>query len=299
MQQANDERGAKVRWEEMFIDELKATLAACPLCLLPYGLAEPHGPYNALGLDFLKAQALVERFATVHGGIVAPPLVWHVQEMPHFDWFGYQGISAEEAFASSLPAELFYTILFYQLRAVDARGFHAAVLITGHYGGLENDIRLVCEYYRRRTGTPMQIHACADWELIRYEDYRGDHAGLCETSQLLALRPELVDLERSVEHSPFGRFAGVSFPVNGISPSAELGERIVSSQIETLHGLQKALLTAYEQDSAYRAPDLNTVWDIAERFQRLTRKYWICSLTLSEYREGQRIPFPGWEALGE
>ena len=55
--------GTKVRWEEMFPDEFLELLDRRPVCYVAYGLAEPHGAYNALGLDFLKAQALVERAA--------------------------------------------------------------------------------------------------------------------------------------------------------------------------------------------------------------------------------------------
>ena len=31
----------KVRWEEMFPDELLQAIAACPVCYLAYGLADP------------------------------------------------------------------------------------------------------------------------------------------------------------------------------------------------------------------------------------------------------------------
>ena len=41
----------EVRWERMFPDELEAAFTACPLVYFAYGLCEPHGPQNALGLD--------------------------------------------------------------------------------------------------------------------------------------------------------------------------------------------------------------------------------------------------------
>ena len=39
------------RWERMFPDELEAALEACPMVYLPYGLCEPHGWHNAVGMD--------------------------------------------------------------------------------------------------------------------------------------------------------------------------------------------------------------------------------------------------------
>ena len=41
----------KVQWERMFPDELEAALEACPMVYLPYGLCEPHGWHNAVGMD--------------------------------------------------------------------------------------------------------------------------------------------------------------------------------------------------------------------------------------------------------
>ncbi len=68
----------KVKWEEMFPDELLEAIRGCPVCYMAYGLAEPHGAYNALGLDWLKAYALCEKAAFTNGGVLAPPFCWHV-----------------------------------------------------------------------------------------------------------------------------------------------------------------------------------------------------------------------------
>ena len=288
----------KVRWEEMFPDELLAAIAACPVCYVPYGLAEPHGAYNALGLDWLKATAICERAAAAFGGVVAPPIAWHMQDMPGFDFCGHVGV--RHPLTSAIGVGLFLQLVLYNLRALDARGFHAAILVTGHYGGPERDMRLLADYYVRRTGSPMRIHAGSDAELIRHEDYHGDHAGVCETSQLLALRPELVDLGRREEESPNGPWAGTRFPLpDGRAPSRELGEKIVASQIAHLGEIQQALLGAYRPLDGWQAPTLTDVEALWARFELRTRKYWVTAQTWDEYVNGKLPPFPGWEALGE
>ena len=287
-----------VRWEEMLPDELLEATKQHPVCFAAYGLAEPHGAYNALGLDWLKAQALVERAAEEIGGVIAPPFAWHVQERSSFDWLGKMGI--KHPLCSSIPADLFLQMVLYQIRAIDARGFKAGVLVTGHYGGLERDMRLLCEYYTRRTGSPLRLRAFADSELIRFEGYHGDHAGICETSQLMALRPELVDLSRKDSISPEGPWAGTEFPLpDGTMPSPDLGEKIVISQVESLHGIVSEMLGEYQARPGWRAPGLEETADMWARFERLTRKYWCLSMTLEEFEKGEHIAFPGWKELGE
>jgi len=287
----------KVHWLEMVPDELLAAIEEHPVCYCAYGLAEPHGPYNPIGLDFLKARGICERAAREHGGVVAPPFAWHVQDRPMFDWCAKQGIT--QTLTSPIPADLWLRTVCHQIGAFDRRGFRVAFLITGHYGGLEVDMRLLCEYYRRRTGTPLELWAGADWELITRGDYRGDHAGMTETSQMLALRPELVDLSRKVDGWPTGRWAGHEFPTkDGRTPSAELGEQIVGSQIERLGELQRDLLGAYVPKEDYTPPNMDEVDDLWFRFERQTRKYWVLSLTYDEFMKGERVDFPGWEALG-
>ena len=58
----------EVRWERMFVDQIEAAFAACPVAYLPSGLCEPHGPQNALGCDGLRAHAFTRRAAELHGG---------------------------------------------------------------------------------------------------------------------------------------------------------------------------------------------------------------------------------------
>ena len=70
----------EVRWERMFPDELEAAFDECPAVYFTYGLCEPHGPQNTVGLDALKAHAIACRAARTHGGIVAPPEYWHIHE---------------------------------------------------------------------------------------------------------------------------------------------------------------------------------------------------------------------------
>ena len=288
---------AKVRWEEMLPDELLEAIRVRRVCYMAYGLAEPHGPYNALGLDHLKAQGLCEMAAREHGAVVAPPLCWHIQERPEFSWMESHGIK-DGGLCSSIPTDLFFRMAMLTLRAIDARGFDAAILITGHYGGVERDLRLVCDYYLRETKSPLRVYALADWEVIRHEGRRGDHAGITETSQLMYFRPDLVDLSRNAKGWPTGAWCGASFPLaDGQMPSRELGEAIVKSQVKQLGEEQRRLLAEHRPVAGWRGPNLNETDAIWHRFWARAAKYMVCNTTLEQYRAGGPPAFPGWDVV--
>ncbi|MCE9590664.1 MAG: creatininase family protein [Planctomycetes bacterium] len=299
MTTTHDHATDKVRWEEMLPDQLLHAIQTRRVCYMAYGLAEPHGPYNALGLDFIKAQGLCELAARAHSAVVAPPFCWHIQERPSFPWMESHGVK-DGGLCSSIPTDLFFRMVMFNLRAIDARGFQAAILITGHYGGVELDLRLVCDYYLRRTGSPLRIYAIADCEVIRHERYRGDHAGMTETSQLMAIRPDLVDLSRNAKGWPSGGWCGTGFPTgDGATPSRELGDTIVTSQVKQLGEEQRRLLAEYKPRPGWRAPNLHETDAIWHRFWLAASRYLICNTTLGEYSAGGPPKFPGWEALGE
>ncbi len=92
-----------VRWEEMFPDQLDAALARYPLVYLTYGLCEPHGLHNAVGLDALKAHAIACRAAETYGGIVAPPFVWHMHEATFYAPCGARTIGDRNPWLTTLP----------------------------------------------------------------------------------------------------------------------------------------------------------------------------------------------------
>jgi creatinine amidohydrolase len=281
----------KVRWEEMFRDELEVAIAARPVCYLAYGLAEPHGVQNAIGLDGLKAQALVEAAARAHGGVVAPMTWWHVHETPRgVDWLA--GQNAPMPRLTNVPADLFLRQLVYQLRAVDIAGFKAAILVTGHYGGIEIDMRVTAQLYA--ANRPLRATALADWEIMTYSDYRGDHAGVCETSQLWALRPELVDLSRM----PAEPFEGKLFASDerARQSSRREGEKIVAAQVASLKKLSDRMLSEADGDTGvwFSFAEAEAIWQQMEA----RRSEWISSHPaegFGEYLQQQHEVYPAPE----
>lgn len=195
----------KVHFEEMFPWEFAEALAKAPICYLPLGTLEWHGEHNAVGLDTIKAQALCVRAARISGGLVAPPFYWSSdwrEDLPNDDYLT-GGIEYGERYHVPgnmfwIRPETFQNLLFDMFEAMWRRGFRAIVVITGHWSENLPVIRSSGEQF-------LAQHPETGWLLLTDQElatglhYPDEHAAGGETSLLMAIRPELVDLSKTLE----------------------------------------------------------------------------------------------------
>ncbi len=174
----------EVRWERMFPDELETALADCPVAYFTYGLCEPHGPQNAVGLDALKAHAICCRAAEAHGGIVAPPDYWHIHEIGLYASWAAENVGEARSWLTAVPPWMHFKNICYHLRAADALGFEAAILLTGHYGPNWEDLKTLLDILQPHFD--MRLYGLPDFEANQPgfdgDGASGDHAGKVETS---------------------------------------------------------------------------------------------------------------------
>jgi creatinine amidohydrolase len=238
----------EVRWERMFVDQLEAAFAACPLVYFTYGLCEPHGPQNALGLDELKAHAIACKAAQQHGGIVAPAEYWHIHELGGSAIWSRQAIGeVPRSWLTAVPPWFHFKHVVYQVRAADALGFHAAILLTGHYGPNWNDLKTLIELIQPYCGA--RLYGLPDFECntpgFDGDGASGDHAGKVETSLLWALEPGCVDVSRiPPEGTPGEHFA---MGQNAREASRKIGERMAQDEADWLGAKGRELLAEYER----------------------------------------------------
>ncbi|MGW6357820.1 creatininase family protein [Streptomyces sp. NPDC055092] len=129
----------------------------------------------------------------------------------------------------SVPPDVLLRMFLFQLRAFANAGFRAVIALTGHHAN-QPDLRLVAEEFSR--SSPVRVVAVSDPELVTGA-YTGDHAGRYEISQLLAVRPDLVDLTRAgdTKFSPLGRFAQNP---DAAQATAEHGSAVLEKSLDAL-----------------------------------------------------------------
>jgi creatinine amidohydrolase len=239
----------EVRWERMFPDQLEQAFVECPLVYFTYGLCEPHGPHNALGLDELKAHAIACAAARAHGGIVAPPDYWHIHEVGGYgNWAHHQIGNPPRTWLTSIPPWQHFKNVCYHVRMADSLGFHAAILLTGHYGPNWQDLNRLVAIIQPHVGT--RLYALPEFE-SNYKGFTGDgsntgdHAGRVETSLLWALEPECVDISRIPERTQ--AVTHFALGEDAYQASRQIGERMVADEVEWLSNKARELLGVYKQ----------------------------------------------------
>ena len=181
-----------VCWEELLPAEFETRLTDLPVVYLPLGLCEPHGHIAPFGLDTIKARYLCEQAARRFGGIVAPTMAYQIHETGyHAPWLA-RVIGGVNPRLAALPPHVVLEAFLYQLRAFRNAGFKGVAAISGHAGGNQNDLREVASAFS--DAFAIELFVRADPELV--ETHQGDHAGRFEISQLLAIRPDLIDMGR-------------------------------------------------------------------------------------------------------
>lgn len=253
----------EVRWERMFPDELEAAFAQRPLAWLAYGLCEPHGPHNALGLDALRSHGCCVEAARRFGGIVAPPFYWHVHEAGSAATWAHEHIGNARPWLTAYPAWFYFKSLCYHLRAIDALGFHAAVAFSGHSGAHRADTAIVLDIMQKHLAVRVDMFfAYGTTDASVYGDGKGHgrHAGRSETSLLWALEPHCVDMARlPAPGTPGPHFALGQFVETA---SREAGEKLVDISVTGFIERAKQLLAEYQGPRATTLTfgDVETIW---------------------------------------
>jgi len=248
----------EVSYEQMLPYEIVERRTKHPVAYLPLGGIEWHGEHLATGNDALKAHRLCQLAAAKGGGIAFPPL-WYGEprdlrlmetshdrdgrirgkmKLPAANFkLGVFGTTGDEQLAS------YQRLLMHVLIQIRTLGFKAIVIVTGHYPIREWAQPVACEFNKR-------FKDCQAWAGIEYHygpggkpsaRVSGDHAAKWETSYLMHLRPECVDMSVFLGRSPKEKLIGVMGDDPRTTASRELGRQacrlIVDGMIRRGHAL--------------------------------------------------------------
>jgi creatinine amidohydrolase len=195
---------------ELSWPEFQARVEENVTVFLPLGATEQHGPHMAMNVDVVLPTAVCERVARNVRGLVAPPIPYGYKSMPRS--------GGGEAFpgTTSLDANTFSLVVRDVVRSLGHKGVRRLVVVSGHYEniwpGVEG-VDLGLRELKRDGIADMQVMRLEYWDFVRRETldrlfpdgFPGtelEHASLLETSLMLLLQPDLVDMRKVPSDGP-------------------------------------------------------------------------------------------------
>lgn len=198
-----------MNWEELTGDLFpQAVREAQGVCLVPLSVVERHGHHLPLGTDKFIGHELCRRIAALEPALVFPDVIFtQILEARHVPG------------AIALDAELIVRLLDNICREIARNGLKKIVLVSAHGGN----------YHFARFFAQTQLASARDYAVYvadphlspaeeaqlaaLWETTVDGHAGEHETSEMLAIRPDLVQLDRAPadgEGRPLDRLKALS-----------------------------------------------------------------------------------------
>ena len=197
---------ASIFLEDLTSPELAARIrAGATTVIIPVGGTEQNGAHMALGKHNVRVRVLAERIARALGNAIVAPVIAYVPEgsvNPPAGHMRYPG-------SITVPPDVYRAVIESAARSLRLAGFRDIVLI-GDSGDYQKDNAAVAAKLDKEwAAAPVRVHAVNEYyraatsefvESLRKQGFKdgeiGPHAGLADTSLMLATEPALVRKDR-------------------------------------------------------------------------------------------------------
>jgi len=234
--------------------EAQSRISAGAPVILPLGATEQHGHHMPLNVDVVIPTVIGERVARATGGLVAPTLPYGNRSQPR------SGGGPAFAGTINLSAHTFSLVVRDVIVELHRQKVRHIVLLNGHYENVWpsiEGIELALDAVGRDEENGLSILRMDHWEFVQpqtierifpngFPGIELEHASVLETSLMLAIRPDQVDLGRALHDGPakfrsYDRFPKppAEIPPSGVlsmteGASAEKGEWLLEDCVSQM-----------------------------------------------------------------
>jgi creatinine amidohydrolase len=238
---AYSEERPSIFLEDLTWTELRDEIGAGKTTIIiPIGGTEQNGPAMALGKHNRRVKLLSERIAVALGDALVAPVIAYVPEGSISPPSGHMRFPG----TISVPEAAFEAILESAARSFKQHGFKDIVFLGDHGGYQADEKTAAYKLNREWASSNVRAHEITQYydaaqidftRILMSEGFTpseiGTHAGLSDTSLMLALDPSFVREDRLSKGSKFGSADGVyGDPSNASAKVGMLGVDAIVSQ---------------------------------------------------------------------
>lgn len=170
--------------QEMTWPNVKEYLETCDMVIIPLGATEQHGPHLPLGTDYYQALEM-SKLISIRTGVVVAPVIMSGYSLYHT---GFSG-------SLTLNPETMEQVLFETVEILITYGFRKIVFFNSHGGNNDIEKSVIFRINQDTEAVAIDLGIYSSLQKIRRSAYLDWHAGIDETSLMLYLKPELVNME--------------------------------------------------------------------------------------------------------
>lgn len=210
-------------WADLTTRDFAALDAASAVAVLPLGATEQHGPHLPLSVDYTLVDGVIGA-CLPHLPVGLPVLFLPTQQV------GYSPEHSRFPGTLTLSSATVMNNWIEIGECVALTGLKKLLLLNSH-GGQVSLMDIVAR--ELRTHYDLIVYSCSWWNLplgdavtglFSAEEHRfGVHAGEIETSMMLALRAQHVDMAQAKDFKSTSQERAAKYPILGNGQSAKLG----------------------------------------------------------------------------
>jgi creatinine amidohydrolase len=189
--------------------------------LLPIGALEQHGPHMSMNPDVLLPTAMAERVAQNIGALVAPAIAYGYKSQQK------SGGGNHMPGTTSLDGLTLTSTIKDVLKEFARHGVRQVAMVNGHFENsmfIVEGVDLALRELRWEGIRDFKVVVLSYWDFVTEDTIRAiypygfpgwavEHGGVLETSLMLHLHPQLVDMSKALDQEP------ATFPPYDVFPT--------------------------------------------------------------------------------